>query len=52
VIWNPVVVALSLRVRELLRAHLGLNPEVAIVPPKTFPRSEGKAVRVVERSRA
>ena len=49
-IWNPEVVALSLRVRELLRAHLGLNPEVAIVPPKTIPRSEGKAVRVVERS--
>ncbi len=47
---RPEVVALSLRVRELLRAHLGLNPEVAIVPPKTIPRSEGKAVRVVERS--
>jgi phenylacetate-CoA ligase len=49
---RPEVVALSLRVRELLRATLGLNPEVAIVPPKTIPRSEGKAVRVVERSRA
>jgi phenylacetate-CoA ligase len=47
---RPEVVALSLRVGELLRAHLGLNPEVAIVPPKTIPRSEGKAVRVVERS--
>ena len=42
--------SLSLRVRELLRAHLGLNPEVTIVPPKTIPRSEGKAVRVLERS--
>ncbi len=51
-IWNPAVVALSLRVRELLRAHPGLNPEVAVVPPKTIPRSEGKAGRVVERSRA
>ena len=51
-IWNPAVVALSLGVRELARAHLGLNPEVAIGPPKTIPRSEGKAVRVVERSRA
>ena len=40
----------DLRVRELLRAHLGLNPEVTIVPPKTIARSEGKAVRVVERS--
>jgi len=37
-------------VGELLRAHLGLNPDVVIVPPKTIPRSEGKAVRVVERS--
>jgi phenylacetate-CoA ligase len=47
---RPEVVALSLRVGELLRAHLGLNPEVAIVPPKTIPRSEGKAVRIVERT--
>jgi len=46
---RPEVTALSMRVGELLRAHLGLNPEVAIVPPKTIPRSEGKAVRVVER---
>lgn len=46
---RPEVVALSLRVGELLRAHLGLNPEVAIVPPKTITRSEGKATRVVER---
>jgi AMP-binding enzyme C-terminal domain len=48
--WNPTVVALSLRAGELLHIHLGLNPEVAIVPPKTILRSEGKAVRVVERS--
>ena len=51
-IGNPEVVALSLRVRELLPAHLSLNPEVAIAPPKTIPRSEGKAARVLERSRA
>ena len=36
-------------VAERLRGHLGLNPEISIVPPKTIPRSEGKAVRVVER---
>jgi phenylacetate-CoA ligase len=47
---RPEVIALSSRVRELLRAHLGLNPEVVIAPPKTIPRSEGKAVRVVERT--
>jgi phenylacetate-CoA ligase len=47
---RPEITALSLKVGELLRAHLGLNPEVVIVPPKSIPRSEGKAVRVVERS--
>jgi phenylacetate-CoA ligase len=43
------VAALVGRVGERLRGHLGLNPEIRIVPPKTIPRSEGKAVRVVER---
>ncbi len=56
--WGPgaastpggaALVALAARVGERLRGHLGLNPEIAIVPPKTIPRSEGKAVRVVER---
>jgi phenylacetate-CoA ligase len=42
--------ALGAHVAERVRAHLGLNPEIAIVPPRTIPRSEGKAVRVVERS--
>ena len=46
---GPQVVALAARVGERLRGHLGLNPEIAIVPPRTIPRSEGKAVRVVER---
>jgi phenylacetate-CoA ligase len=46
---RPEVTALAMRVGEVLRTHLSLNPEVAIVPPKTIPRSEGKAVRVVER---
>ena len=41
--------ALTARVAERLRAHLGLNPDIAIVAPKTVPRSEGKAVRVIER---
>jgi phenylacetate-CoA ligase len=43
------VTALSARVAQCLRSHLGLNPEVSVVAPKTIPRSEGKAVRVVER---
>ncbi len=41
--------ALGDRVAQRLRGHLGLSPEVAVVAPKTIPRSEGKAVRVVER---
>ena len=43
------IASLSARVSACLRGHLGLNPEIAILPPKTIPRSEGKAVRVVER---
>jgi phenylacetate-CoA ligase len=45
------VAALAGRVAERLRGALGLNPDIEIVPPKTIPRSEGKAVRVVERRR-
>src|ERR1700687_743405 len=43
------VAALGAQVAERLRGHLGLSPEVSVVAPKTIPRSEGKAVRVVER---
>jgi phenylacetate-CoA ligase len=46
---RPEIAALGAQVAERLRGHLGLNPEVAVVAPKTIPRSEGKAVRVVER---
>ena len=41
--------ALAGRVAAHLRGQLGLNIEISIVPPRTIPRSEGKAVRVVER---
>jgi phenylacetate-CoA ligase len=46
---RPEVRALTIRIAERLRGYLGLNPDVAIVPPKSIPRSEGKAVRVIER---
>lgn len=42
--------ALRARAAERVRAPLGLNPEIDIVPLRSIPRSEGKAVRVVERS--
>ena len=47
---RPEALALAARVSERLRGHLGVNPRVEIVPPKTIPRSEGKAVRVIERA--
>jgi phenylacetate-CoA ligase len=46
---RPEIAALSAQVAQCLRGHLGLNPEIIVVAPKTIPRSEGKAVRVVER---
>jgi phenylacetate-coenzyme A ligase PaaK-like adenylate-forming protein len=33
-----------------LRAALGLGVEVTLMPPRAIPRSEGKAVRVIERT--
>jgi phenylacetate-CoA ligase len=47
---HPEVGALRQRVADRLRALLALGPEVVVVAPKTIPRSEGKAARVVERS--
>jgi len=47
---QPVVMALRRDVAARLRSALGLGVEVKLVPPRTIPRSEGKAVRVVERT--
>jgi phenylacetate-CoA ligase len=46
---HPALAELSLRVSERLRVAIGLTVELTIVEPRTIPRSEGKAVRVVER---
>jgi phenylacetate-CoA ligase len=46
----PAVATLRAQVAGRLRAALGLTVEVTLVPPRTIPRSEGKAVRVVERT--
>ena len=46
---HPAVAALGERVSGRLRERLGLSVEVTLVAPQTLPRSEGKAVRVVER---
>jgi phenylacetate-CoA ligase len=47
---HPTVLALRQDVATRLRSALGLGVEVTLVPPRTIPRSEGKAVRVIERT--
>jgi phenylacetate-CoA ligase len=41
--------ALTERLESLLRDHTGIRIDVSVVEPGTIPRSEGKAVRVVDR---
>ena len=45
---HPTLSALRQRVRERLARAIGLTAEVTLLAPRTLPRSEGKAVRVVE----
>ncbi|HUF91102.1 MAG TPA: phenylacetate--CoA ligase [Candidatus Limnocylindria bacterium] len=45
---HPTLLALRARVAERLRTAIGLTVEVTLAPPRTLPRSEGKAVRVIE----
>ena len=47
---HPEVEALRRYVSERLRTAIGLSVDVRLVAPQTIPRSEGKAVRVVERA--
>jgi phenylacetate-CoA ligase len=47
---HPAVEALGRRVGERLRSAIGLSVDVRLVPPHTIARSEGKAVRVIDRS--
>ena len=43
------VLAMEKSLANALKTMLGINPAVHLVPPKSIPRSEGKAVRVVDR---
>lgn len=42
---------LTERAARALRSELGLTAEVTVLPPRTLPRSEGKAIRVLDRRR-
>jgi phenylacetate-CoA ligase len=46
---HPEIVTLRQRAGAQLQRAIGLSVELTIVAPRTIPRTEGKAVRVVER---
>jgi phenylacetate-CoA ligase len=46
---HPLLADLRRRVAERLRQAIGLSVEPTLVAPQTIPRSEGKAVRVIEK---
>ena len=37
------------RITEALHSTLGIQPKIRLVEPKSLPRSEGKAVRVIDK---
>lgn len=47
---HPELVRVRAEVAERLRAVTGLTIDLTLVAPHTIPRSEGKAVRVIEKS--
>ena len=47
---HPEIEALRLQVANRVRTAIGLTVDVRLVEPRSIPRSEGKAVRVVERT--
>ena len=49
---HPALAEVRRRAAERLRVATGLSIELTLVAPHTIPRSEGKAVRVIEQPRA
>jgi phenylacetate-CoA ligase len=47
---HPLLASVRRRVADRLREVTGLGIDLTLVAPHTIPRSEGKAVRVIERS--
>ena len=43
------VLAMEKSLANAMKVMLGINPSVHIVPPKSITRSEGKAVRVIDK---
>ena len=43
------VMAMEKSLANAMKTMLGINPSVHLVPPKSIARSEGKAVRVIDK---
>jgi phenylacetate-CoA ligase len=43
------IMAMEKALAGAMKTMLGINPAVHLVPPKTIARSEGKAVRVIDK---
>ena len=43
------IISMEKSLANAMKAMLGINPAVHLVAPKTIARSEGKAVRVVDK---
>ena len=43
------ILAMEKSLAGAMKTMLGINPKVHLVPPKTIERSEGKAVRVIDK---
>ena len=43
------IISMEKALAGAMKTMLGINPSVHLVPPKTIARSEGKAVRVVDK---
>jgi len=49
---TPKVITLKeKKLQDAMKAMLGINPKIHLVAPKTIPRSEGKAVRLIDNRR-
>ena len=43
------ILSMEKALADALKTMLGINPKVHLVPPKSIVRSEGKAVRVIDK---
>ena len=46
-----IITAKEKKLQDAMKAMLGINPKIHLVAPKTIPRSEGKAVRLIDKRR-